>query len=240
MTSPDSLTPFTTDNPGLLSEAGVVLAVADGLGSKLSEPTLRAVAELLTRINTYYSNLIEGHVTDPADVERALNGDYSSDPAKRDLQLEALAHIEVQKLIDERIAADPHINVCDPGFLRTLHKAFYDRLPESMHVVRSPDGRLEERVAGGGLRSFEVVVGRHHPLVATAYGQFHVAWHVVRRSIASVCKVQTPRAGMTTTAADRDRCVAWKVGSSSSSARGAERHSACVAGTCHRGPALHA
>lgn len=167
MTTIDALTPFTVDSPELMDEARRVLGAADGLGSQLSEPTLRAVVELLRRINTYYSNLIEGHVAYPADVERALSGDYSADPAKRDLQLEALAHLEVQKLVDERIAADPRLNVCDPQFLRTLHKAFYDRLPESTHIVRS----LEERVAGGDPRSFEVVVGMHHPPTHDAVGR---------------------------------------------------------------------
>lgn len=56
-------------------------------------------------------------------------------------------------------------------FLRTLHKAFYDRLPESMHIVRSPDGRLEERVARGDSRSFEVLVGMHHPPAHDAVGR---------------------------------------------------------------------
>lgn len=150
-----------------IEEAQGVLRAADGLGARLSEPTLNAVAELLRRINTYYSNLIEGHVTYPADVERAMAGDYAADPAKRDLQVEALAHIEVQKLVEERIAADPHLNVCDPGFLLMLHRAFYDRLPESMHIVRSPDGYLEEPVVGGTLRSFDVTVGDYHPPTLT-------------------------------------------------------------------------
>jgi hypothetical protein len=34
------------------------------------------------------------------DIERALKEDYSQDARKRDLQLEALAHIAVQKWID--------------------------------------------------------------------------------------------------------------------------------------------
>ena len=60
-----------------------------------------ALAELVRSMNCYYSNLIEGHNTHPIDIERALNNDYSKDPIKRDLQLEAKAHVEVQKWIDE-------------------------------------------------------------------------------------------------------------------------------------------
>ena len=51
-------------------------------------------------MNCYYSNLIEGHDTHPVDIERALKGDYSPDAQKRDLQLEAKAHIAVQQWID--------------------------------------------------------------------------------------------------------------------------------------------
>ena len=47
-------------------------------------------------MNCYYSNLIEGHDTHPIDIERALKNDYSQDAHKRDLQLEAKAHIAVQ------------------------------------------------------------------------------------------------------------------------------------------------
>ena len=51
-------------------------------------------------MNCYYSNLIEGHDTHPHDIERALiQADYSIDPAKRALQYEAVAHIEVQQII---------------------------------------------------------------------------------------------------------------------------------------------
>jgi hypothetical protein len=37
----------------------------------------------------------------PIDIERALKNDYSKDARKRDLQLEAKAHVAVQKWIDE-------------------------------------------------------------------------------------------------------------------------------------------
>ena len=51
-------------------------------------------------MNCYYSNLLEGHDTHPVDIERALQNDYSRDTRKRDLQLEARAHITVQQWID--------------------------------------------------------------------------------------------------------------------------------------------
>ncbi len=62
---------------------------------------MTALAGLVRAMNCYYSNLIEGHDTHPIDIERALNDEYSADPKKRDLQLEAKAHIAVQQWIDE-------------------------------------------------------------------------------------------------------------------------------------------
>jgi hypothetical protein len=61
---------------------------------------LASLADLVRAMNCYYSNLIEGHDTHPIDIERALKSDYSNDAKKRDLQLEAQAHIAVQKWID--------------------------------------------------------------------------------------------------------------------------------------------
>lgn len=65
---------------------------------KASLPTaiVEPLASLVRTMNCYYSNLIEGGNTKPIDIERALHGDYSEDPEKRDLQLEAKAHVSVQ------------------------------------------------------------------------------------------------------------------------------------------------
>jgi Fic family protein len=49
-------------------------------------------------MNSYYSNLIEGHNTRPKDIERALAG-AELDPERRPLALEAKAHVEAQRAI---------------------------------------------------------------------------------------------------------------------------------------------
>ena len=71
-------------------------------GFRRSLPTnlTASLADLVRAMNCYYSNLIEGHDTHPVDIERALKNEYSSDKQKRDLQLEARAHIAVQAWID--------------------------------------------------------------------------------------------------------------------------------------------
>ena len=70
------------------------------LSKSLPPHIVGSLATLVRAMNCYYSNLIEGHDTHPIDIERALNQDFSTDPRKRDLQLEAKAHIDVQRWID--------------------------------------------------------------------------------------------------------------------------------------------
>lgn len=145
----------------LRDRAGEVVLRAGELGRHLHPVALDAVAELLRTINCYYTNLIEGHDTHPIDIERALQCDYASNPRLRDLQIEAGAHIRVQRLIEERLVAEPGLNVCAPGFLRCVHREFYKELPAALRVVRHSTGDREEVIEPGELRSFGVRVGRH-------------------------------------------------------------------------------
>src|ERR1700735_1687551 len=73
---------------------------AAGFRRSLPPSLLTSLADLVRAMNCYYSNLIEGHDTHPVDIERTLKNNYSQDARKRDLQLEAKAHIAVQKWID--------------------------------------------------------------------------------------------------------------------------------------------
>ncbi len=90
---------------GELTDLAVDLAAKSaGFRRSLPQGLLAALADLVRAMNCYYSNLIEGHDTHPVDIERALKNDYSTDPKKRDLQLEAKAHIAVQRWIDRGIS----------------------------------------------------------------------------------------------------------------------------------------
>ena len=93
-TNPREMEPlFPSQNEELIDLAMDVHRRAAGLGSSLHRITRRIVANLLRHINSYYSNLIEGHHTHPADVERAARKEYDENPKKRALQKLSLAHI---------------------------------------------------------------------------------------------------------------------------------------------------
>jgi Fic family protein len=120
-----------------------------------------SVAELVRSMNCYYSNLIEGHNTHPRDIDRALAEDYSTDPRERDLQLEACAHIEVQRMIDAR--ADFPKPPASRAFIEWTHREFCTRLPETLLAIENPDTHERLQVVPGELRRRSVAVGRHVP-----------------------------------------------------------------------------
>src|SRR3954470_11070093 len=73
-----------------------LVAGSSALAGQLHPLVQQSVGDLVRSMNCYYSNLIEDHNTVPRDIERALRDDYSGDSEKRNLQLEAVAHIKVQ------------------------------------------------------------------------------------------------------------------------------------------------
>lgn len=135
---------------------------ASGLASQLPPAVRSGIGDLVRSMNCYYSNLIEGHNTHPRDIDRALaHADYSADPERRALQQEAVAHIEVQRLIDH--GADLQVATTSVAYTVWLHKEFCTRLPEELLWVRNPDTGEQVRVIPGQLRASGVQVGRHIP-----------------------------------------------------------------------------
>lgn len=161
MTAAPDFTPFLATPPRLLGAARPVLADAARLGAGLHPHTLTAAAELLRTVNCYYSNLIEGHDTNPAAIEQAMRGNYDAEPAKRTLQLEAQAHIAVQEIAHRQLDAEPGMNVTSGAFLRQLHRDFFERVPEEMRVVRTEGGTRTEQIVPGAFRHYDVQIGPH-------------------------------------------------------------------------------
>lgn len=128
------------------------------LSKSLPPHIASSLAALVRAMNCYYSNLIEGHDTHPIDIERALNEDYSADPKKRDLQLEAKAHIDAQRWIDEGgLPGSPFTGAS----VLALHERFCSRLPEDLLWVVDPDSDERVKVTPGAFRTRDVRVGQH-------------------------------------------------------------------------------
>jgi Fic family protein len=145
---------------GALNELAFELTrLSAGFRRSLPPAVQPPLADLVRAMNCYYSNLIEGHDTHPVEIERALRGDYSRDQKKRDLQLEARAHIAVQRWIDEGGLPQPRAVTVEG--IRETHRRFCGHLPEDLLWVENPDTRHRARVVPGELRKLDVKVGQH-------------------------------------------------------------------------------
>lgn len=157
-------------NKNILSDLALELAAKSaGFRRSLPEGIARSLATLVRAMNCYYSNLIEGHDTHPVDIERALKGDYSQDTAKRNLQLEAEAHIGVQTWID---SGGIEGNPTSAETIREIHLRFCEKLPDDLLWVSNPDTKERIRVVPGELRTTDVAVGRHIAISPGAVPRF--------------------------------------------------------------------
>jgi len=145
-----------------LNDLAVELAAkAAGFRQGLPTSVQSALAALVRGMNCYYSNLIEGHSTHPVDIERALKNDYSNDRDKRNLQLEARAHVEVQSWLDAGGLAGQEATVYG---LREIHRRFYLLLPDELLWIEDPKSAAHIRITPGDIRKRDVQVGRHVPV----------------------------------------------------------------------------
>ena len=131
---------------------------AAGFRRSLPEGVLTALADLVRAMNCYYSNLIEGHDTHPVEIERALKNEYSAEPEKRNLQLEARAHIAVQQWID---GGGLRGRATTAGGLIEIHRRFAELLPEELLWTEDPLNGERTKVTPGAFRDRDVKVGRH-------------------------------------------------------------------------------
>lgn len=155
--------------PMVVSESSPARARVSELAFELSKASaaLRAslpagltapLADLVRSMNCYYSNLIEGHNTHPIDIEKAIHNELSKDPKKRDLQLEAKAHIEVQRWIDEGNLDGRELSAQG---LFEIHRRFTELLPDELRWVEDPDTGKRTQVIPGEQRHNDTKVGLH-------------------------------------------------------------------------------
>lgn len=163
---PQRIEPARLEEPSeAISDVVAELSAATAtLGQALHPRTAANLATLVRIMNAYYSNLIEGHNTRPKDIERALAGELDADTERRNLQLEAAAHVRVQAEIDRMAVENRLPEPASAGFIQWLHRQFYEGAAEDMLRIRG-DGH-EFLMEPGQWRSqpeHDVAVGRHAP-----------------------------------------------------------------------------
>ena len=153
----------------LIDLALELAARSAGFRRSLPEGLCTALAALVRSMNCYYSNLIEGHNTHPVDIERALHDDYSNDPHKRDLQLEAQAHVTVQQWIDDGNLAK---RAATAAAIQDIHERFCTSLPADLLSVTNPESGERAQRVPGELRTRDVRMGQHVSISPGAVPRF--------------------------------------------------------------------
>lgn len=144
---------------------------AGRLGAGMPVETKCSIEKVVQQMNSYYSNLIEGHRTNPREVAQALEHHYARDPKKKALQQLGVAHIETEQHVRNMLSENPTLNVYSPDFICQIHQEFYDRLSGELRTIKDASGR-EYPLTPGVLRTFNVDVGSHTPPDHQNLGQF--------------------------------------------------------------------
>ena len=139
----------------LLDLAGEVISRAAGLNSAVS-PYLRRELRFLTGvINTYASNLIEGHDTRPHDILRAVNN-ATAPKDQESLIRAAVTSAQLQVAIDD----DEELieGLLEPDVIRSLHRHLFLATPQLLEVPDATFCGLPGETRGPGMH---VRVGQH-------------------------------------------------------------------------------
>ena len=160
------------DRDGRLAALGLeVIRLSEQLRGSLHPITRRGVMDLVRSMNSYYSNLIEGHRTMPGDIDSALRHEFSGDAQQRGLQQLHWAHVETQRWMESAVSGLKGAEICGEEFLRGVHREFYLRLPEELRWVEDAKGR-QHAVEPGAWRTALVTVGIHAPPAHEQLGKF--------------------------------------------------------------------
>ena len=185
----EPLLPSSLELEPLLERASDLTRAAASLGSAAMPGANDSLRTLLRAMNSYYTNRIEGEHTRPADIERALLQDFSSQPDIARRQRLAVAHIRTEQYCEQQVdASRAHTDVARDLHSRSAlewlhHELFRQCEPEDLRLA---DGTS---MLPGVLRTRGVAVGRHEAPVASALPLF---WRAGRRSTPACAAARRP------------------------------------------------
>jgi len=155
---------------GPLKDMATEVATASaGLENSIARVTARTLGERLRLINSYYSNLIEGHKTTIPEIEAALASRFVDKPERRYAQELCAAHVLTEREFMALLEREPSLDICNADVLSRLHATFYSHLPADHLTTHHAGGFTGIPVMPGTLRDGEVSVDgqtQHGPSAA--------------------------------------------------------------------------
>ena len=149
--------PISSERRGELKDiAQEVIIASSTLDGRIAKETAAALGDRLRFLNSYHSNLIEGHKTSILDIEAALEKDFSKNELKRYAQELCAAHVQTERALMREVLSSPPVNICEFNFVGKIHKQLYGQLPKHHQFTHSRDGFTEYSVMPGKMRDGEV------------------------------------------------------------------------------------
>ena len=109
----------------LLEIAAEIIAQCHHLHGQAGESIVRALNPKLRAMNSYYTNKIEGQHTLPVNIERAIKKDFDADTELAKKQRLAIAHMEVEELLETELENVSLDVLFDPALVRKIHEPMY-------------------------------------------------------------------------------------------------------------------
>lgn len=131
----------------------------------------KSLSTILRAMNSYYTNKIEGQHTLPAEIESALNNQYSNNKDIARKQQIAKAHLLTEAWGEDYIAGKAWREVYSAELLTDIHFQLYSYMDEADRVAEN-----NEPVDEGHFRTKNVTVGMHMPPEAIHLAAFIQRW----------------------------------------------------------------
>ncbi|NDV28147.1 Fic family protein [Desulfovibrio sp. JC010] len=156
--------PDRKDIGPLKDMAQEVIASSASLEGRVAADTAKVIGDHLRLINSYYSNLIEGHKSTLRDIEDAMDKRFDADSEKRYAQDLCAAHVLAEMELMNDIENGTVKNIASQDLLRLIHTRFYSHLSPDHLYTHEKDGFTDIPVLPGEFRDRLISVG---PNVAT-------------------------------------------------------------------------
>lgn len=143
-----------------------VIMESSRLEGMVAPITARLIGDALRLMNSYHSNLIEGHKTSILEIEQALNKQFSGDEERKYAQELCAAHVETERELmnDIHNKTDSIEDIYTQDYLSKIHCTFYSKLPDHHQFTHAGHGFTTVQVAPGTLRDVNVTVNNNQQL----------------------------------------------------------------------------
>lgn len=161
ISSMEPMLPIDGDIVPLLELAGDLRTEAAKLMPQIGPSARIALARILRAMNSYYSNKIEGQHTYPADLEAALQNNFSPNSEVKRRQELALAHMAVEEQFEQETKGLSWQEHFDESWICSIHKSLYEKLDAASLAILDKEGNYRGEMVPGKLREGWVKVGDH-------------------------------------------------------------------------------